>query len=85
MEMRNLEGRGMGKGIMLPSRECKESKRLPARRSCFSVLDLLGWLKDLGSSGDTLARSHSATQGWEPAEVALRKGVRGLGREGPAL
>lgn len=54
MEMRTLEERGMGRGIMLPSRECKGSKRPLAYRSCFPVVDLLGWLKDLSGSGDSL-------------------------------
>lgn len=44
----------MGKGIMLPSRECKESKRPPAYRSFFLVVDLLGWLKHLSGPGDML-------------------------------
>lgn len=44
----------MGRGIMLPSRECKDSNRLPAYRSCFLVVDLLGWLKDVNGSRDTL-------------------------------
>lgn len=44
------------------------------------MVDFLGWLKDSSGSG-----SHLATQCWEPEEVAVGKGVRGLGREGPAL
>lgn len=72
MEMRHLEGGGMGSGIMLPSGECKKSKRPPGCRSCFPVASLLGWLKDLCGPGDMVGPTQPPSTG-EPAEVAVGK------------
>lgn len=82
MEMRNLEGSGMGKGIMLPSRKCKKSKRPPACRSCFPVVDLLGWLKDLSSSGDSLVPLCHPVLG--TCRGGSKKGSEGAGQGGPS-
>lgn len=82
MEMRHLEGGGIGKGIMFPPGECKKSKRPPGCRSCFPVAGLLGWLKDPSGSGDTVGAAQPPSAG-EPVEVAVEERERG-GWEGRA-
>lgn len=62
----------MGKGIMLPSRECRKSKRPPGCRSCFPVASLLDWLKDLSSPGDMVGPAQPPSAE-EHAEVAVGK------------
>jgi len=75
----------MAKGIMLPSGECKKSKKATRMRELLPCGHSAGLAEGpQWSRGHGWARSPSQCRG-TCGHGCREEGVRGLGREGPAL